>query len=607
VITTLAVGLGDFPLLLGMNDTLFVNPSGGNFYLDEGSQAIDSSVDSLDDRPEITAVKGAIAIPVSPILVPNRDVTGQLRVDDPNVDTPAGLGENVFKDRGALDRADFFGPTAELITPRDNDAGGSDNDPARTYVQTFQTLNVFSIRLADGANSAGSADGVGADDSTVTASTVTITEDGTPLQEGLDYRFDFDRTNKIIRLTPLSGIWLSERTYEITLDNSVETGIRDLANNALTANRQNDETQFTVSIGRGVDYGDAPDPTYPTLSSSNGASHVIVDGFFLGTGVDPEVDGQPSSDATGDGSDENGVTFQTPLVRNVTALIDVSASNQGFLDAWIDLNRDGDWDDPDEQVLVSRRLNAGVNELEVDIPGTADAGNTFARFRFSRDGGLSPRGLANDGEVEDYQVTVYENPWHNPANGLDVNGRDGVTPIDALLVINDLNHAVYRDPATGRLPVPSTSPTAPPPFLDVNNDGFVSPLDALLVINQLNRPTSTVRTASLQSVRPEVIATPDPDELTVDGRVVESLVTRSVVGLATSNDSKSPQDPTTQSETVVELVSSTSTLPQPSVSPHRVAIATESADATLTDIAEDIGQKMSDDDPHDEVFANGLW
>ena len=56
--TTLQVGLGDFPLLLGLDDTLFVNPAGGNFYLDEGSDAIDSSVDSLDDRPEIDSLVG---------------------------------------------------------------------------------------------------------------------------------------------------------------------------------------------------------------------------------------------------------------------------------------------------------------------------------------------------------------------------------------------------------------------------------------------------------------------------------------------------------------------------------------------------------------------
>ena len=67
-------------------------------------------------------VSQPLGIGVSPILAPEFDVTGQLRVDDPSVDTPAGLGNNVFKDRGAIDRADFLGPTASLNNPRDNDA-----------------------------------------------------------------------------------------------------------------------------------------------------------------------------------------------------------------------------------------------------------------------------------------------------------------------------------------------------------------------------------------------------------------------------------------------------------------------------------------------------
>ena len=39
---------------------------------------------------------------------------------------PPGLGENVFKDRGAVDRAHFIGPNAKLVNPQDN--GGDDLD-----------------------------------------------------------------------------------------------------------------------------------------------------------------------------------------------------------------------------------------------------------------------------------------------------------------------------------------------------------------------------------------------------------------------------------------------------------------------------------------------
>jgi hypothetical protein len=45
-------------------------------------------------------------------------------------------------------------------------------------------------------------------------------------------------------------------------------------------------------FAQGTDWGDAPDPSFPTLGANNGAQHVIVPGIFLGTYVDAENDGQ---------------------------------------------------------------------------------------------------------------------------------------------------------------------------------------------------------------------------------------------------------------------------------------------------------------------------
>jgi hypothetical protein len=77
---------------------------------------------------------------------------------------------------------------------------------------------------------------------------------------------------------------------------------------------------------------------------------------------------------------------------------------------------------------------------------------------------------------------VPASPWKNPDIGTDVN-RDGfVAPLDALIVIIDLNAFGSR-----QLPAPTTTPTS---FVDVNGDGFVTPLDALVVIIRLNSPQS---------------------------------------------------------------------------------------------------------------------
>ena len=77
--------------------------------------------------------------------------------------------------------------------------------------------------------------------------------------------------------------------------------------------------------------------------------------------------------------------------------------------------------------------------------------------------------------------------WQNASDPLDVNGDGTVTPIDSLLVINELAEPMVSDPARGVLPNPASPPQVPPPYFDVDGDGFVSPADALRVINAINR------------------------------------------------------------------------------------------------------------------------
>jgi hypothetical protein len=625
-LTNANVDLGDFPILLRKGDPLFVNPDFGNFYLQAGSRAIDSSIDSLEDRPTLVTVKDSIGAPVSPILVPDVDVDGQLRVDDPSIEPPTGVGENVFKDRGALDRADFLGPNAVLLTPRDNDGDGIDVDPRQTRVVIFGTLPRFTIQLADGNDTSSPLDGTGADDTKVTSDTVTVTQDGAVLQEGVDYTFDYETTNDIIRLTPLAGLWQADHTYVITLDNSPNSGIADKANNRLNPNQPAGETRFTIDLLQSVDYGDAPDPSYPTLAT-NGASHVISSTLFLGNSVDAETDGQPTSGADGDGNDEDGVIFGSMLVPGTNSPLTVMASRAGLLDAWIDYNGDGDWNDADEQFAVSHLLRSGDNSMSIPVPSTAKAGSTFARFRFSSAGGLSPTGRADDGEVEDYMVSIIANPWQNPGDSLDVSGGGGVTPLDVLLIINDLNNPVIRDPETGQLPIPPNTSDVPPPFLDVNGDGFVSPLDALLVINHLN--SSIAVAPSFNALRPAesavdvVVSSTVVDSAVVQPEMRQEILSPSVtsidVSLASGGDSDSKadfvriddnplSDKTTEQAPTVDSAAEPSAvlrLGQRSLSRRDWAALRRNGavlDETLNDIAADV-ESQRGEDVRDEVFA----
>ncbi len=109
--------------------------------------------------------------------------------------------------------------------------------------------------------------------------------------------------------------------------------------------------------------------------------------------------------------------------------------------------------------------------------------------------------------------------WQNPLLIRDVDGSQQVTPLDALLVINDLRTAGSRK-------LPARAPQPGEPRCDVNGDSWLSPQDALLVINALN---------SFRNRQPMIVGglTPasDPNN---NGIVLQEQVTISGQSLARS-------------------------------------------------------------------------
>ena len=181
---------------------------------------------------------------------------------------------------------------------------------------------------------------------------------------------------------------------------------------ALTEVPQDTEIDLVKSLGE-CDFGDAPDPTYPTLLASNGARH-IIGVVNLGTNVDGEDDGQPNATATGDDiagatpDDEDGVLIGT-LAKGGNNNVTVIASGAGYLNAWLDLNIDGDWDDAGERIFTDLFLGAGPNSLTVAVPCGAASGQTVSRWRFTSYipvPDANYEGLEDDGEVEDHSVTI---------------------------------------------------------------------------------------------------------------------------------------------------------------------------------------------------------
>jgi hypothetical protein len=170
--------------------------------------------------------------------------------------------------------------------------------------------------------------------------------------------------------------------------------------------------QYAATSAAGSDdFGDAPDPGFPTTLASDGARHAVGT-LFLGQRVDIDADGQPTPLASGDNldgpqNDEEGVTFTSALIQDGVANVEVVASEAGgLLNAWIDFDGNGDWSGGTEQIFVDEALAVGTNNLMVTVPVGATPGITFGRFRVDTVGGLSFTGAALDGEVEDYVLEI---------------------------------------------------------------------------------------------------------------------------------------------------------------------------------------------------------
>ena len=178
------------------------------------------------------------------------------------------------------------------------------------------------------------------------------------------------------------------------------------------------KVNITATPPGNLDFGDAPEPAYPTLLANNGARHNIVTGIFLGSKVDPEPNGQPNALANCDdndclapslGDDEDGVIIPSSVTKGMNVSITVTASVSGLLDAWMDFNINGSWADAGEHIFTNIAMSGGSNVLSFAIPANAAVGQSYVRFRFRTvNGNILFSGLVSNGEVEDYTVFIQE-------------------------------------------------------------------------------------------------------------------------------------------------------------------------------------------------------
>lgn len=212
-------------------------------------------------------------------------------------------------------------------------------------------------------------------------------------------------------VTPAGGV----ATFTIVFNPS-SSGIRSAT--VSIANNDMDENPFEFAIaGLGVDlpadFGDAPAP-YPTTLAENGAAHSAT-GPKLGLLRDSESNGvhsplADSDDNAGVLDDEDGVSFPASISvgeLGVQITVHVTDAPAGAkLDAWIDFNADGNWEDAQEHIASSVSVANGDNLITFDVPSIVAHGTTYARFRLSTAGNLAVKGTAADGEIEDYRLLL---------------------------------------------------------------------------------------------------------------------------------------------------------------------------------------------------------
>jgi len=177
-----------------------------------------------------------------------------------------------------------------------------------------------------------------------------------------------------------------------------------------------------------LEFGDAPDPTYPSLLASSGARHVFTETEILGLGLsmgelkDPEPDANvPDMDLFDDGLNTFVITAGNPAA---TVNFEVTNWLVGYPDLFvnilIDLDGDGDWNDAGEHVVQNQPifLPAVAESPFVSTPFStvgATPGPTWLRLTLTR----TPVGAPWDGtvpipfecgETEDHEIYIEPSP-----------------------------------------------------------------------------------------------------------------------------------------------------------------------------------------------------
>ncbi|MCA9839799.1 MAG: DUF11 domain-containing protein [Trueperaceae bacterium] len=268
------------------------------------------------------------------------------------------------------------------------------------------------------------------------------------------------------------------------------------------------------------DYGDAP-------FSYGDAYHSTSGSYRLGS-ISPDAESSSlnsssgGTDGTGDdlngSDDEDGLSFGNFTAgQSATVSVEISGS-AGYLNAWIDWNKDGDFNDPGEQVANNVQDNGptdtnaatGTIGLSLNVPNSVTTGTSYGRFRWSSSAGLTATGAASDGEVEDYSfnfigsadLSILKTIDTSPTGIInDADNSGNVTPGDTVqfsLSISNSNAPSSNITVTDIVPAGYSYVPASIAGGDFRNDSNPSTTGLSWTISSMANPSS--QTLSFQAV-----------------------------------------------------------------------------------------------------------
>ena len=88
------------------------------------------------------------------------------------------------------------------------------------------------------------------------------------------------------------------------------------------------------------------------INNYGSAHHNVISDVKLGSSIDGEYQAIASSDASGDGNDDDGVVFEA-MVPGESTTVTATVSGDGYLQAWVDWNGDGDFGDSNEKIAMN--------------------------------------------------------------------------------------------------------------------------------------------------------------------------------------------------------------------------------------------------------------